>query len=877
MTNIVDKPRLVRFKERVQQIACGQSHVLVLTDNGDVYAFGSAAMGQVGHGSKSNVRIPRLVLKGKEIHEIAAGRYHSLAVSAYGVLYSWGCGESGQLAHNSLETEFFPRIVEALLPNVVGQIACGEHHSFALSSIEHATVSQDVLNCKMIEDEELKLKNTMLKELPNGLKTKHVLQVEQERQRIIKEINDDMEREKEDEEKHLTEQIDSIHGTDALMKTVQEQHRTVDDGRMVIERGKELDLGEANLALLAEEYGHGDASSALGTGRSRASQRRSGRKKSTAGTHGRRRSMRGSKSTSALRTKGKPGGRHGHGHGHHHHHHHHHHHGGRLTIDSDSGDSDDDDDAGAFTATGPAALTVSSKDGKDGSGADGGVGKDGKDTGSELVPLVSGPDEHSSLVDDDHHHKHKRKGKHGNALVVSDKRKWLGHSASARSLSTQEQMLTFQPMVHRMNFIEKTTNALSRVKKYLQSGGLKQQPSSNQSLFALKKQFNTLKAEVKEKTRLLSQLRNAYAFMRPTEEDTNRSLHHQLRIKELNMKLVTLNTRLMEADENKKNYALYIIRMKEEDVQLSKQSDRLRNLVVEYDRLLAKMNKVNSRITRQKKQIDQEIVKFRRDIDEFASFAKEQLRDYERIMNRNLTNQRMQQKFAMIRDTKIDEKRQQRLDRLQTEYDSKAEEASEIKAELDIWLEKVAFYEQRFHKIQAATGLHRPEDIINKFFFNDEITEDLRNEIHLREQDIEELRERKQELASRLEKQKTTFVQSKWRDVDHLQEQVDDGSLKMDSKKGEYEQLIQRLAFVQEGIVSLSSNIDDTLGADKNISAIKKPDQAAPVHESVLWWLKNLERRVGTLVTVSNKKMRSSPSTSSVRSNAENISNNNNK
>jgi alpha-tubulin suppressor-like RCC1 family protein len=91
-SNIQDCPRLVKIKEPVKQVACGQAHVLVLTDAGDVYAFGEASMGQLGHGSRSNVRNPRLVLRGKEIHQIDAGRYHSMAVSAYGVLYSWGCG-----------------------------------------------------------------------------------------------------------------------------------------------------------------------------------------------------------------------------------------------------------------------------------------------------------------------------------------------------------------------------------------------------------------------------------------------------------------------------------------------------------------------------------------------------------------------------------------------------------------------------------------------------------------------------------------------------------------------------------------------------------------------------------------------------------------
>jgi hypothetical protein len=73
--------------------------------------------------------------------------------------------------------------------------------------VVHVAVSADVLNWKMIEEEELKLKRTLLKENPNGLKTKQVIKVAQERQRIIKEITDDLKKEKEEEHKHLEAQL----------------------------------------------------------------------------------------------------------------------------------------------------------------------------------------------------------------------------------------------------------------------------------------------------------------------------------------------------------------------------------------------------------------------------------------------------------------------------------------------------------------------------------------------------------------------------------------------------------------------------------------------------------------------------------------------
>jgi alpha-tubulin suppressor-like RCC1 family protein len=123
----------VEIPDSIKQVACGQSHILALTDSGDVYSFGNGSMMQLGHGAKTNVRLPRLVLRGKDIHAIATGRYHSMAVTGSGVLYTWGCGESGQLAHSTLDGESFPRLVNAILPNVVGQIACGEHHSFCLA------------------------------------------------------------------------------------------------------------------------------------------------------------------------------------------------------------------------------------------------------------------------------------------------------------------------------------------------------------------------------------------------------------------------------------------------------------------------------------------------------------------------------------------------------------------------------------------------------------------------------------------------------------------------------------------------------------------------------------------------------------------------
>lgn len=144
--NFYYSPQLLDFpNKRIIQVACGQSHMLLLTDRGEVYTLGSGEYGQLGHGDTSNNRffdftffrlcsVPRLVLEGVYISSIAAGRYHSIALSSNGAMYTWGCGENGQLGHGGDENECLPRVVEGILGNVVGQVSCGEHHTACLTS-----------------------------------------------------------------------------------------------------------------------------------------------------------------------------------------------------------------------------------------------------------------------------------------------------------------------------------------------------------------------------------------------------------------------------------------------------------------------------------------------------------------------------------------------------------------------------------------------------------------------------------------------------------------------------------------------------------------------------------------------------------------------
>ncbi|GAB1607663.1 RCC1 domain-containing protein 1-like [Argonauta hians] len=84
----------------IQAVCCGGDHVLLLSDVGSIFSYGSGSRGQTGHGSTESVSgQPRVIeaLEGVRMLHIAAGSWHSAAVSEFGDLYTWGWNESGQL------------------------------------------------------------------------------------------------------------------------------------------------------------------------------------------------------------------------------------------------------------------------------------------------------------------------------------------------------------------------------------------------------------------------------------------------------------------------------------------------------------------------------------------------------------------------------------------------------------------------------------------------------------------------------------------------------------------------------------------------------------------------------------------------------------
>ena len=85
----------------VKQIACGQGHTHILSQDGYVYSMGSNVHGVLGLGKGedvlSAVTQPQLVPGLQCIIQIASGRVHSLALNVKREVYAWGRSDNGAI------------------------------------------------------------------------------------------------------------------------------------------------------------------------------------------------------------------------------------------------------------------------------------------------------------------------------------------------------------------------------------------------------------------------------------------------------------------------------------------------------------------------------------------------------------------------------------------------------------------------------------------------------------------------------------------------------------------------------------------------------------------------------------------------------------
>ncbi|XP_021489804.1 serine/threonine-protein kinase Nek9 [Meriones unguiculatus] len=125
-----------------RQVCAGNTHFAVVTVEKELYTWvnmqgGTKLHGQLGHGDKASYRQPKHVekLQGKAIHQVSCGDDFTVCVTDEGQLYTFGSDYYGCMG---VDKVFGPEVLEPMqlnffLSNPVEQVSCGDNHVVVLT------------------------------------------------------------------------------------------------------------------------------------------------------------------------------------------------------------------------------------------------------------------------------------------------------------------------------------------------------------------------------------------------------------------------------------------------------------------------------------------------------------------------------------------------------------------------------------------------------------------------------------------------------------------------------------------------------------------------------------------------------------------------
>ncbi|XP_034907342.2 ultraviolet-B receptor UVR8 [Populus alba] len=121
---------------KIRQIACGDSHCLAVTMDGEVQSWGRNQNGQLGLGTTEDSLVPQKIqaFQGVSIKMVAAGAEHTAAVTEDGELYGWGWGRYGNLGLGDRNDRLVPEKVSLVKGDKMIMVACGWRHTISVSS-----------------------------------------------------------------------------------------------------------------------------------------------------------------------------------------------------------------------------------------------------------------------------------------------------------------------------------------------------------------------------------------------------------------------------------------------------------------------------------------------------------------------------------------------------------------------------------------------------------------------------------------------------------------------------------------------------------------------------------------------------------------------
>ena len=123
-------PREINLSN-VSSISCGYSHTIALTNENEIYSWGSNDNGRLGLGDTISKYSPQKINL-TNIMSVSCGINFTIALTINGKLYSWGNNKWGQLGLGNYCDQHLPQYIS--LPESIGSVVCGRNHTFALTN-----------------------------------------------------------------------------------------------------------------------------------------------------------------------------------------------------------------------------------------------------------------------------------------------------------------------------------------------------------------------------------------------------------------------------------------------------------------------------------------------------------------------------------------------------------------------------------------------------------------------------------------------------------------------------------------------------------------------------------------------------------------------
>ncbi|GIY14648.1 hypothetical protein CDAR_567131 [Caerostris darwini] len=119
----------------IVSVACGNNFTICLSDNGVVFSFGKASSGCLGLSCDRDIIQPRIVesLFNHDIRMITCGPKHVLALSDENDVFAWGHGNSGYLGLGEINFQVLPQLVQIQWKERADKIYCGADCSFIIT------------------------------------------------------------------------------------------------------------------------------------------------------------------------------------------------------------------------------------------------------------------------------------------------------------------------------------------------------------------------------------------------------------------------------------------------------------------------------------------------------------------------------------------------------------------------------------------------------------------------------------------------------------------------------------------------------------------------------------------------------------------------